>query len=931
LRERTWSCMRRLYLYSKTYPVVRNIVNVLVLGGLVVFAFYWFSRDFDNSIEEENDTLQAIPASAAVIFECADLSDVWRDLSSESAVWDELLATEYFSRLQILGDNLDSLVRSDSKLRSFVSAKPAVISAHLTGGEEYSFLFAVQLDLDGNKEQLDQAIGENLGAAEKKSRIYDGEEITSFLSPFFDDRIFYFIKNGIIVFSLSEVLIEESIRAVVAEGSVLDNEKFLTVRETIDRSARGHLYINYQPLKTIIASYVNQEGKKSNLFKHPFADWSALDLKIEKSALSMNGFVLASDSSKAWLDAFAKLKAPPIELFEYLPSNTAFFTFLGFVDFQAYMKQKVAKLEKNGELFRFRKKADQWNEKCDCDADELGLSWISSQVISFITEPSSEEYDQNIFAAFLTEDPEGAEELLRKFGAHFSPEASSLEADGEIFSLPIGKFYEDMVGSAFSMLESPYAVRVEDAIVMANSENALRNYLNGISSGRSFTSSLAYESIENQLFNDANLVIYSSLAKSPFIFKDVLMDEYSEQIDEQIEVFRQFESVIYQISHSSGELYYNNLYLKQGSNYAQETGTIWELKLKAAAQGRVHLLKNHYTGVLETLVQDEENRIYLVSSNGKIIWERKLDGSLMGNVQQLDVYKNNKLQMLLGTQNSIYLIDRNGNDVESYPVKLPSLASASPSVADYDRSRDYRIFAPVAGGDVLCLDALGKPVKGWKYNGGEGEVVEPIKHLRIKRKDYLFSLTEDGRVLLLNRKGDIRHRVETKLGNYQKGSISVELGNTISASSLYYADANGTAYRLKFDDGKEQFQPKPANAQDYVCAQIDQAESMDFCFLYEKSMEAYSFAGDVLFETDVNASEHSSITFHKAAKEKFISLCHPKQEQIALYSVDGQLISGFPVFGNSEPAIGDINLDGYLELVTTGKDGSVYAYSIEQE
>ena len=910
--------------------MVRNIINVVVLGGLVVFAFFWFSKDFENPAGGGTDTLQAIPSSAAFIFECSDLADVWRDLSGESTVWNELLATEYFFRLNTIGENLDSLIRNDSKLERLISSKPIAISAHLTGGEEYGFLFALRLDVNASAEDVSRALSSTLKTREDQSRTYDGEKIFSFNSPLFDRRLFYYIKQDMLVFSLSEVLIEESIRTLLKGGSVMDKDEFLIVRNTIDRAARGHFYIHFQPIKTIVSSYVKAEGKKLGLFKNSFADWSALDLIIENNALSMNGFVMASDSSKAWLDVFAEIGTPRVELLDYLPSNTAYFAFLGFGDFGEYLAQQTIKLEKNGELFRFKKRAAEWDEICDCQTEQLGLSWISSQAISFITEPSSKDYSQNVFAAFMTEDAEDAEELLREFGAYFSEEEYGEKGD-QIFRLPVGHFYRDLLGSTFSELENPYVARVEDAIVMANSENALRNYLNSISSGRSFTSSLAYDGLENQLFNEANLIVYSSLAKSPFILQDVLKDEHARSIENQIEVLRQFESIVYQISHSSGELYYNNLFLRQGSNYAQETGTIWELKLKASAIGKVHLLQNHYTGVLETLVQDEHNRIYLISNNGKIIWDRLLDGPLIGDVRQIDAYKNGKLQMLLSTDNSIYLIDRNGNDVESYPINLPFKATAGVSVADYDRSRDYRIFVPIQGSDVLCFDVLGKAVKGWEYNGGEGEVVEPMQHIRIKRKDYLFSITDDGRVLLLNRKGDIRHQVQTKLDSFQKGTMQLELGDKISSSSLYYADKQGAAHRLKFDDRQERFQPKPEPARDHFFAHLNDEESLDFCFLYDREFSAYSFAGDLLFEIDAPSSEFSSIAFHKSGKSRFISLTSPDKEEVSLYTSLGELVTGFPVFGNSEPSIGDINLDGYLELVVTGKDGRVYAYSIEEE
>ena len=55
------------------------------------------------------------------------------------------------------------------------------------------------------------------------------------------------------------------------------------------------------------------------------------------------------------------------------------------------------------------------------------------------------------------------------------------------------------------------------------------------------------------------------------------------------------------------------------------------------------------------------------------------------------------------TANHIHLIDRNGNYVEKYPVKLRSPATNGLAVFDYDKNRDYRMF--IAGSDRkdICL------------------------------------------------------------------------------------------------------------------------------------------------------------------------------------------------------------------------------------
>jgi hypothetical protein len=911
--------------------VLRKILNVLILGGLVAIAFYWFYRDFEKPVSDDFDALSAIPQSAAVIFESQDLTEVWRDLSSKSLVWGELQATDYFFRLNELGQNLDSLIRSDSKLRGLLAAKPIAVSAHMTGGQEYGFLFAMQLDLDIAQSEVHEALGSTFRTTEFESRVYDGENVNSFLSPFFDGRMFYFIKDELLVFSLSEVLAEESVRTMVQNASILSQEQFTVVRETIDDGARAHLYVNYEQFKPILSQYASPQSQRVDFFNQPFADWSALDFSIENDAIFFNGFVVASDSSRAWLDAFSPQEPPRIELLKFLPSNTAYFAFLGYGDYTAYRIEKRKKLEKNGSLFKHDNSIQKFNTACNCDAENLGSSWIAGQAIAFITEPSSKEYSQNIFAVFEPDDSESAEEMLKELAAAMADTDESEFEGMKYFRLPVGSFYGTVVGSAFSGLVDPYVARIEEAIVMANSENAIRNYLSALESGRSFLETEEYDDLHEHLFTDAHFILYSSLAKSPSIFGNILDEKFAGDIESQTEVLRNFRSFAYQISHSTGDLFYNNIYLKQGSDYKKETGTLWEVKLKAEVKGKTHLVKNHYTGVLETLVQDANNRIYLISSNGKVVWETTLDGPIQGGIKQVDVYKNKKLQMLFNTPNRVYLLDRNGNAVESFPVELITPATAEVSVADYDNSRDYRIFVPTEGEKILCFDSYGRNVEGWNYSGGSGDAILPVEHLRIKRKDYLFTLTENGDVLLMNRKGEPRHKVSQKAEGFTMGGYKLDIGSKITNSSLYFSDSLGTAIKLGFGDSSEKLRPRPQNSSAYFFAKVDDDEFMDFGLLYHESFAAFSFQGDILFDTDLPQSNFDQMDIHRSGGNNFFSVLNSGENQVYLFDGNGQVIPGFPVYGSSVPSLGDINLDGFANMVTTGKEGYVYAYSIEQD
>jgi hypothetical protein len=276
--------------------IYRKLFAVFLLGGMVAVAFYWFYKDFDRPESEKVDTLNAIPQTAALILESNDLLEVWRDLSVKSLVWKELQATEYFFKVNEFGQNLDSLIRKNSVLRSLLSEKGIAASVHPTGSREFGFLFAMRLDPDAEIEELNESLRSTFRAKDFESRSYDGHSIHSFVSPMFDGKIYYFINEGLLVFSLSELLSEEAVRTMEREASILGIPRFNELRETVDEGARANLYVNYEQFKSILKKYASEESLGTDFFIQPFADWSALDLKVDVDALALNAFIAADDS-----------------------------------------------------------------------------------------------------------------------------------------------------------------------------------------------------------------------------------------------------------------------------------------------------------------------------------------------------------------------------------------------------------------------------------------------------------------------------------------------------------------------------------------------------------------------------------------------------------------------------------------------------------
>jgi hypothetical protein len=94
-----------------------------------------------------------------------------------------------------------------------------------------------------------------------------------------------------------------------------------------------------------------------------------------------------------------------------------------------------------------------------------------------------------------------------------------------------------------------------------------------------------------------------------------------------------------------------------------------------------------------------------------------LDGPVLSEIFQIDYLANGKLQYLFSTKNKLYIMDRNGVNLENFPVTFPSPATNGVNVLDYDNNRIYRYFVACEDKKVYAYDKEGKLMPGWNFEG----------------------------------------------------------------------------------------------------------------------------------------------------------------------------------------------------------------------
>ena len=259
-----------------------------------------------------------------------------------------------------------------------------------------------------------------------------------------------------------------------------------------------------------------------------------------------------------------------------------------------------------------------------------------------------------------------------------------------------------------------------------------------------------------------------------------------------------FENKSFQVVNDDEILHFNGILIDEKITTKNKSfSKIFDVKLAENILSKPIFVKNHITNKMDIIVQDINNNIYQISNNGKVRWKKKLEQPILGSIQQVDLYKNGRLQLLFNTKNKIYVLDSNGKDVSPFPKVFKDPITLPVSVFDYDKNKNYRILV-TQNSELLMYDKNGKKVSGFKYSNTNNKIITKPKHLRILNKDYIvFKTTKD--LNILNRKGRVRIKIkaDVKFSYHQIFNYNNKITTTTKENQIISVENNGSIKILK--------------------------------------------------------------------------------------------------------------------------------------
>ncbi|WP_299549474.1 ribonuclease HII [Seonamhaeicola sp.] len=617
--------------------------------------------------------------------------------------------------------------------------------------------------------------------------------------------------------------------------------------------------------------FIKQFAIEDQLQFGNFTNYVALDIDASQNEIVLNGITKATDSLKSIVNLF-KNTIPQENLTPTVaPSNSDGFMSITFDSFKAFETNLIA----------FNKKDSTYiSPSLFNDVVEIGIIYQGKQQALVL----------NSVDNIATKDALiGNENVIDTYR-----EIKIFDFDDPlIFSKTFTPFVSFNNANMYCVIDTFF--------VFADSKDLLQNIIANYQNKTTFSERNYYKNIKEHLSDESSLLcVYT-----PSTLNKIVNINLEETQDYKLS---KYHTSALQFIYDTNFAHVNGVIKKSKSNATlNSVSEEWNIKLDTDILNNPQFVTNHITKQKEIVVQDINNNLYLISNRGKILWKKKLQGPVLGTINQIDIYKNGRLQLCFATPNRVYVIDRNGRDVAPFPGRFNDQITQPLSVFDYDKKKNYRLLV-TQGKNLLMYDVNAKIVNGFTFKSANSAIISQPKHFRIGSKDYLTFKTKN-RLYILDRTGHTRVRPKS---NYTYSNQPVFLYNNQFTTTTQ--DGNLISVRT---NGNVSLKNLGLSEDHYLTT-----TSKTLVALNENKLTIKSKTSELDF------GDYSEPKIFYINDKIYVTVTDKQLHKVYLFDSLSKLISNFPVYGNSAITLDNIDRDRNLEFVTKGESNSIILYQI---
>ena len=554
---------------------------------------------------------------------------------------------------------------------------PLLFSLHYSSKNDVSVLALADISaLNGQGARA----SELLPFLQGRKKRYNSADIYSF-----NDSLNVAVCKNILVMSTSSFLVESVIRHLDNNTSLLDNVDFARLYK--EKGEGMAVYVNHHQIGKLFSGVVMRQFLKYSDFMLRYASWSCFEMEFENGLLKLGGRLMNGREEKFQSTVLLGQNSSKSDFAKILPAQTLFCANMVLSDMGKYLEKHQLFLEVHKKLGGYKYKQHITGIEGKMSpmeyADSLGVKELVAAYCKF--------GDRHEWLTFV------------KSGSSFGigdmvATVIDRKRVPEVADYLYKGYFEALFGELFSHCNEESICDLGSGWKVLGPRDIVAEFAVGNANYTSLDYWMDQTPMKGFLGKEGLIKVLTNIKESPDSILQVVKPYYKGLFRRSLDR-NNFEMVALNIGVDGTNVKADMAF------YATKLAQVpQERPREESVDNIVYIdstivvgkgpfeIRDHVKGEKQFIEQLPNNKIRLMNATKKGIWAIPFETPICGVIDQVDFFKNGKLQMIFISEERLYLLDRMARIVRGFPIKLEKRVLLGPKVLDLKGNKEYVFF-----------------------------------------------------------------------------------------------------------------------------------------------------------------------------------------------------------------------------------------------
>lgn len=786
---------------------------------MAVWAYFHLKQTKKPSL----NAIDVLPDSALCVISSNNFGELANKISNQNLIWKELISISEFKQINEHLTIFDSVISENQTLKDFFNKRSLFMAVY---DQKNNSAIEIVFNLNDVAQQED--------FMKMVSSAFKGTTSPTGDFEFSIEKTNYYLRaaRGVVAIANEKYLIDNSFN----EKNKKQNKSsdFSALKKLMDKENVCNAYFDFDRI-----SAANTKIKTSELI---FSGQAICDMEFNPDEITFNGF--NTPDSTSVLNTLVSQQSQNCDFLSILPFNMISYKAIGISDYPYWKKKLNITQEQTSKFWKSINDSAMFNVERQL-IENIGTKLLEIEI----------KYNAAVSKAFVCEVKDTAEvnEVIK-----YISDSTVIFQNVRMGRLMSKNLVEVLCGNVFKV-SSAYAFVFGNYFIVTENKEINEYYINSVVNNAMASQNETFMTYAKDNLNAGFNYQYYSVPNKDL---PAIQKAFGFIKDEHSKTFKKFSDLSITFSNYKNVLQFRtNLKYQQAANNKEIPG-LWTFEADTVINSKTWTFVNHKSSENELLVQDAKNNLYLINATGNNLWKKQINETVVSDIYKIDAFRNGKFQLVFNTANYLHLIDRNGNYVEGFPVKLPERATNALAVFDYESTKEYRLLIACADKTIYNYNSNGTKNERFAPIKTQNEVNLPVQFVKVGASDYLVICDVGGKIYVNSRRGagriDFSNNVLEQLRNY-----FVDAANNIQNSKIVYLDdKNSLLGSVSLDDKKtavklsEEFEEATCSFE-----KIDDDKKTDIMILEKSKLKCYDFSGNELFSYENLDYTYKSVSY----------------------------------------------------------------------